>query len=143
MTFNKIETRELPDIQSTATVYQHDKTGARVLRLANEDPNKAFMIGFRTPPYSDNGITHIIEHAVLNGSEKYPSKEPFVEIIKGSLNTFVNAITYPDKTVYPIASTNQKDFMNLMSVYMDAVFRPNLRHDSQTVSYTHLTLPTN
>ena len=134
MAFKKIETRELPDIQSTATVYQHDKTGARVLRLANEDPNKAFMIGFRTPPYSDNGITHIIEHAVLNGSEKYPSKEPFVEIIKGSLNTFVNAITYPDKTVYPIASTNQKDFMNLMSVYMDAVFRPNLRHDSQILA---------
>lgn len=134
MTFKKIEERNLPDIQSQGIIYEHEETGAKVLRLANDDSNKAFTIGFRTPPYSDNGIAHILEHAVLNGSEGYPSKEPFVEIIKGSLNTFINALTYSDKTVYPVASTNQKDFMNLMSVYMDAVFRPNMRGDEQILA---------
>ena len=112
-------------------MYKHDKTGAEVLYLENEDDNKAFNIAFRTPPYNDNGIAHIIEHSVLNGSKKYPSKEPFVELLKGSLNTFLNAMTYSDKTVYPVSSRNQKDFNNLMSVYLDAVFYPNFKHDPQ------------
>ena len=124
MVFKEIETRNLPDIQSTGTLYEHEETGARVLHLENDDPNKAFTISFKTPPYNDNGITHILEHSVLNGSKKYPSKEPFVELIKGSLNTFINAMTFPDKTIYPVASTNQKDFRHLMGVYLDAVFQP-------------------
>jgi hypothetical protein len=124
MTFNKIETHDLPDIQSVGTLYEHEETGARVLHLENDDPNKAFAIGFKTPPYNNNGITHILEHSVLNGSKKYSSKEPFVELIKGSLNTFVNAMTFSDKTLYPVASTNQKDFHHLMGVYLDAVFQP-------------------
>lgn len=124
LTFKKIETRDLPDIQSIGTLYEHEETGAKVLHLDNEDINKAFTISFKTPPYNDNGITHILEHSVLNGSKKYPSKEPFVELIKGSLNTFVNAMTFSDKTIYPVASTNQKDFKHLMGVYLDAVFQP-------------------
>ncbi|HFI0463057.1 TPA: insulinase family protein [Streptococcus suis] len=131
MTFTLLESRDLADIQSVGHLYQHDETGAQVLYFENQDSNKAFTISFNTPPYNDNGIAHILEHSVLNGSKKYPSKEPFVELIKGSLNTFVNAMTYPDKTVYPVASTNQQDFSNLMAVYLDAVFAPNLYHDPQ------------
>lgn len=131
MTFKLIETRDLADIQSVGRLYQHEETGAEVLRIENNDPNKAFTIGFKTPPYNDNGIAHIIEHSVLNGSKKFPSKEPFVELIKGSLNTFVNAMTFSDKTIYPIASTNQQDFINLMTVYLDAVFQPKIYSDNQ------------
>lgn len=131
MVFKRIETRELPDIQSTGHLYQHIETGAQVLYFENDDSNKSFTISFNTPPYNDNGIAHILEHSVLNGSKKYPSKEPFVELVKGSLNTFVNAMTYPDKTVYPVASTNQQDFHNLMSVYLDAVFAPKIYEDPQ------------
>lgn len=134
MAFKQIETQELPDIQSVGTVYEHVETGAKVLYLANDDSNKAFTIGFKTPPYNDNGIAHIIEHSVLNGSEKYPSKEPFVELVKGSLNTFVNAMTFSDKTIYPVASTNKKDFMHLMSVYLDAVFKPNFYSNAQILA---------
>ncbi|MGY3725114.1 hypothetical protein SAMN05421767_13622 [Granulicatella balaenopterae] len=129
--FQFIETKELPDIQSTAYLYRHEKTGGEVLYLKNKDDNKTFTISFATPPYDDNGICHIIEHSVLNGSKKYPTKEPFVELLKGSLNTFLNAMTYSDKTVYPVASRNEKDFSNLMSVYLDAVFNPNFYHDKQ------------
>ena len=124
MVFKEVEKHDLPDIQSTGILYEHEETGAQVLYLKNDDSNKAFTIGFKTPPYNDNGITHILEHSVLNGSKKYPSKEPFVELIKGSLNTFVNAMTFADKTIYPVASTNQKDFRHLMGVYLDAVFQP-------------------
>ncbi|WP_208560186.1 insulinase family protein [Marinilactibacillus kalidii] len=131
MSFQSLETKELTDIQSVGTLYEHEETGAKVLYLKNDDPNKSFTIGFKTPPYNDNGIAHILEHSVLNGSEKYPSKEPFVELIKGSLNTFVNAMTFSDKTIYPVASTNQKDFKHLMGVYLDAVFKPNLYTDEQ------------
>lgn len=131
MTFNIIETQTLTDISAEGTVYQHDKTGAKVIILENDDTNKAFTIGFTTLPYNDNGIAHILEHSVLNGSKKYPTKEPFVELLKGSLKTFLNAFTSPDKTVYPVSSTNQQDFHNLMSVYLDAVFQPNLYHDHQ------------
>ncbi|MDO4431847.1 MAG: insulinase family protein [Aerococcaceae bacterium] len=131
MSFKLIETRELTDIQSIGRLYEHEATGAQVVRLANQDANKAFMIGFRTPPYNDNGIAHILEHSVLNGSQKFPSKEPFVELLKGSLQTFLNAMTGSDSTIYPVASTNQKDFLNLMEVYLDAVFRPNIYRDGQ------------
>ncbi|XJS10715.1 insulinase family protein [Aerococcaceae bacterium WGS1372] len=131
MTFKLIETKELDDIHSVGHLYLHTETGAQVLHLDNDDTNKAFTIAFKTPPYNDNGIAHILEHSVLNGSKKFPSKEPFVELVKGSLNTFVNAMTFSDKTIYPVASTNQKDFNNLMSVYLDAVFEPLLYSNPQ------------
>lgn len=134
MTFKKIESQELKDIQSIGHLYVHEETGAQVLHLENDDSNKAFTIAFKTPPYNDNGITHIIEHSVLNGSKKYPSKEPFVELIKGSLNTFVNAMTFSDKTIYPVASTNQKDFRHLMGVYLDAVFQPAFINNPQILA---------
>ena len=134
MTFKEIETHPLPDIQSTGILYEHEETGAQVLYLQNDDVNKSFTIGFKTPPYSDNGITHILEHSVLNGSKKYPSKEPFVELIKGSLNTFVNAMTFSDKTIYPVASTNQQDFKHLMGVYLDAVFQPLFKENPQILA---------
>ena len=131
MSFKLLETHELADIKSVGKLYEHEQTGAQVLRLVNDDSNKAFTIGFRTPPYNDNGIAHILEHSVLNGSEKFPSKEPFVELLKGSMSTFVNAMTFPDRTIYPVASTNQKDFINLMEVYLDAVFQPKIYENSQ------------
>ncbi|OJF97009.1 insulinase family protein [Alkalibacterium sp. 20] len=134
MVFKKIETQNLPDIHSEGHLYEHEETGAQVLYLANDDTNKSFTIGFKTPPYNDNGIAHILEHSVLNGSKKYPSKEPFVELIKGSLNTFVNAMTFSDKTIYPVASTNEKDFGHLMGVYLDAVFQPKLYQDPQILA---------
>lgn len=146
MTFKKTKSKNLKDIQSTGHLYIHEETGAQVLHLKNDDPNKAFTIAFKTPPYSDNGVTHILEHSVLNGSKKYPSKEPFVELIKGSLNTFVNAMTFSDKTIYPVASTNQKDFRHLMGVYLDAVFQPAFIHNPQILAqegwHYHLEDPT-
>lgn len=134
MTFKKIESHELKDIQSKGHLYIHEESGAQVLHLENDDQNKAFTIAFKTPPYNDNGITHILEHSVLNGSKKYPSKEPFVELIKGSLNTFINAMTFSDKTIYPVASTNQKDFRHLMGVYLDAVFQPSFIDNPQILA---------
>lgn len=115
----------IEEMNSTAYLLKHDKTKARVLLILNDDTNKVFHIGFRTPPSDDTGVPHITEHSVLCGSKKFPAKDPFVELAKGSLNTFLNAMTYPDKTVYPIASVNDKDFHNLMEVYLDAVFYPN------------------
>ena len=123
--------RDVKDLNSKAILLRHEKTGARVFVLSNQDHNKVFYIGFRTTPSDDTGVAHIMEHSVLCGSEKYPLKDPFVELAKGSMNTFLNAMTYPDKTVYPVASTNEKDFRNLMSVYMDAVFHPNIYHFPQ------------
>lgn len=120
------EVKELPEMHGRGYVLEHIKTKARVLVIENDDINKVFNIGFRTPPYDDSGIPHILEHSVLCGSRKYPVKDPFVELAKGSLNTFLNAMTYSDKTVYPIASFNEKDFENLMSVYLDAVFYPDI-----------------
>ena len=120
--------REVEDLSSHAYLLKHKKSGARVFVLSNQDDNKVFYIGFRTPPYDDTGIAHIMEHSVLCGSEKYPLKDPFVELIKGSLNTFLNAFTFPDKTVYPVASRNDQDFKNLMDVYLDAVLHPNIYH---------------
>ena len=118
--------RTVSELNSEGYVLEHKKSGARLFLLSNEDDNKVFSIGFRTPPYDSTGVPHILEHSVLCGSEKFPVKDPFVELVKGSLNTFLNAMTYPDKTVYPIASTNEKDFHNLMDVYMDAVLHPNI-----------------
>lgn len=122
---------ELKDSRSQGVMLRHKKSGARVCVLSNEDENKVFSVGFRTPPKDSTGVAHIVEHTVLNGSEKYPLKDPFVELIKGSLNTFLNAFTSPDHTTYPIASCNDQDFKNLMSVYMDAVFHPNIYHHEE------------
>ena len=116
----------LPGIQAKGYLMRHKKSGARVLLVENDDENKVFSIGFRTPPSDSTGVPHIMEHSVLCGSKNFPAKDPFVELVKGSLNTFLNAMTYPDKTVYPVASCNDKDFQNLMHVYMDAVLHPNI-----------------
>lgn len=123
----KLERQEKVDeLNSVARIFEHEKTGARLLHLENDDSNKVFSIGFKTPPSDDTGVAHILEHSVLCGSKKFPTKEPFVELIKGSLNTFLNAMTFSDKTIYPLASKNEKDFFNLMDVYLDAVFYPNI-----------------
>lgn len=124
--YELIEKREIEDIHSLSYVLRHKKSGAKIALLSNDDKNKVFYIGFRTPPKDSTGVAHILEHTVLCGSEKYPLKDPFIELAKGSLNTFLNAMTYPDKTVYPVASCNDKDFQNLMNVYLDAVFYPNI-----------------
>lgn len=117
---------EIKEINSIVRIFEHEKTGARLLHMENDDSNKVFSIGFKTPPSDSTGVMHILEHSVLCGSKKFPTKEPFVELVKGSLNTFLNAMTFSDKTVYPIASQNEKDFFNLMDVYLDAVFNPNI-----------------
>ena len=124
--YKVIKTQNLADINSLGTLLVHEKSQAKVLLIQNDDENKMFCIGFRTPPYDDTGLPHILEHSVLCGSRKFPVKEPFVELMKSSLNTFLNAMTYPDKTCYPVASCNDKDFANLMDVYMDAVLYPNI-----------------
>ena len=125
-TYTLEQSASIPEIDSIALALRHKKSGARVLFLSNEDENKVFSIGFRTPPKDATGVPHIIEHTVLCGSREFPAKDPFVELVKGSLNTYLNATTYPDKTLYPVASCNDKDFQNLMHVYMDAVFYPNI-----------------
>ena len=125
-TYEIIEKRQIPDINSVTYLCRHKKTGARVALVSNDDENKVFYIGFRTTPKDSTGVAHILEHSVLCGSKEFPVKDPFVELVKGSLNTFLNAMTYPDKTVYPVASCNDKDFQNLMHVYLDAVFYPNI-----------------
>ncbi len=129
--YELIEEREVSDLKSQGMILRHKKTGAKIALLSNDDENKVFYIGFRTPPTDSTGVAHIIEHSVLCGSQKYPVKDPFVELAKGSLNTFLNAITYPDKTVYPVASCNDKDFSNLMDVYLDAVFHPNIYNEKK------------
>ncbi len=124
--YEVIEKRRIDDLNSESYIVRHKKTGARLALLSNDDDNKVFYIGFRTPPKDSTGVAHIIEHTVLCGSREFPIKDPFVELAKGSLNTFLNAMTYPDKTVYPVASCNDADFQNLMHVYLDAVFYPNI-----------------
>lgn len=121
-----IEEKELSDIHSNGCLLRHKKSGAKITVISNDDENKVFYIGFRTPAADSTGVPHIIEHSVLCGSEQFPVKDPFVELVKGSLNTFLNAMTYPDKTVYPVASCNDKDFQNLMHVYLDAVLHPDI-----------------
>ena len=122
--FNLIGKQSIPELNSIAKLYIHKRTGARLLSIINDDENKVFSINFRTTPKDSTGVPHILEHSVLNGSEKYPVKEPFVELLKGSLATFVNAFTFPDKTCYPVASQNVQDFYNLIDVYIDAVLHP-------------------
>lgn len=124
--YELIMEQRIEELKTDAYLLRHKKSGARVAVLQNDDENKVFSIGFRTPPKDSTGVPHILEHSVLCGSTKYPAKDPFIELAKGSLNTFLNAMTYPDKTVYPIASCNDKDFDNIMDVYMDAVFNPNI-----------------
>lgn len=124
--FELIKDEEIAELNTTAKLYRHKKTGAELLSLENDDENKVFGITFRTPPSDSTGIAHIMEHSVLCGSRKYPLKEPFVELIKGSLKTFLNAFTFPDKTCYPVASQNVQDFYNLIDVYMDAVLHPRI-----------------
>lgn len=124
--FKLIEERYIQEIEAKGSLYLHEKSGARLFHIENKDDNKVFSISFRTPPVDNTGLTHILEHSVLSGSRKFPTKEPFVDLAKGSLNTFLNALTFGDKTMYPVASKNEKDFYNLMDVYMDAVFYPNI-----------------
>ena len=124
--YQLLKQEQIPDIQSEGYLLRHTKSGARVCILSNQDENKVFFVGFRTPPKDSTGVAHIIEHTVLCGSRKFPLKDPFIELVKGSMNTFLNAMTYPDKTLYPVASCNDKDFANLMDVYMDSVFYPNI-----------------
>ena len=120
-----VRTREeLPEIDGTAYVLDHDKSGAQLLYLRNDGNNKAFSIAFKTPPADDTGVFHILEHSVLCGSDKFPVKEPFVDLLKSSMQTFLNAMTFPDKTMYPVASTNDQDLLNLADVYLDAVLHP-------------------
>lgn len=131
--FRVLKKTHIPEIVSDAYEFCHEKSGARLLFVENKDDNKVFSIAFRTPPADDTGVAHIVEHSVLCGSRKYPLKEPFVELVKGSLNTFLNAMTFPDKTLYPIASRNDKDFQNLMDVYLDAVFYPSFYNDEDVL----------
>nr|WP_317449791.1 insulinase family protein [uncultured Sellimonas sp.] len=130
--YELIQEKELNGIKAKGTLLRHKKSGARIVLIENDDDNKVFSIAFRTPPEDSTGLPHILEHSVLCGSREFPAKDPFVELVKGSLNTFLNAMTYPDKTVYPIASCNDQDFQNLMHVYMDAVFYPNIYESDKT-----------
>ena len=123
--FELVDERTISELNTRGYLYRH-RTGAEFLSMVNEDENKVFGITFRTPPSDSTGVAHILEHAVLCGSRKYPVKEPFVELMKGSLKTFLNAFTYPDRTCYPVASQNVQDFYNLVDVYLDAVFHPRL-----------------
>ncbi len=129
--YTVLEKKEIKELNSVSYLLRHNKTGARIALLSNDDDNKVFYIGFRTPPADSTGVAHIVEHTVLCGSDKFPVKDPFIELAKGSLNTFLNAMTYPDKTVYPVASCNDRDFQNLMDVYLDAVFHPNIYHEEK------------
>ena len=124
--YELLDKKNIEELNSTGYLLRHKKTGARVALMENDDENKVFNIGFRTPPSDSTGVPHIMEHSVLCGSRDFPVKDPFVELVKGSLNTFLNAMTYPDKTMYPVASCNDQDFQNLMHVYLDAVFHPNI-----------------
>lgn len=124
--YELLKQERIEELKSDGFLFRHRKSGARVVIMSNDDDNKVFCIGFRTPPPDSTGVPHILEHSVLCGSAKYPAKDPFVELAKGSLNTFLNAMTYPDKTVYPVASCNDADFKNLTDVYMDAVLHPNI-----------------
>ncbi len=128
--FKLIKKQNIAEMKSLVSLYRHNKTGAQLLSVVNDDENKVFSMNFRTPPVDSTGMPHILEHSVLGGSEKYPVKEPFVELVKGSLATFVNAMTYPDKTVYPVASQNIQDFYNLIDVYVDAVLHPLITEET-------------
>ena len=122
--FRLERTEPIPELDMVAYRFTHCKSGADLLWLSCDDENRAFSIAFKTLPEDNTGVFHILEHSVLCGSKKFPLREPFVDLIKGSLSTFLNAMTFPDKTMYPVASTNEKDFLNLIDVYMDAVLNP-------------------
>ena len=124
--FEQTRQRRIDELDAVLHEYTHAASGARLCWLEREDENKSFCAAFRTLPYDDTGVFHILEHSVLCGSKQFPVKEPFVELMKGSLNTFLNALTFPDKTCYPVASRNSRDFLNLMRVYLDAVFFPSI-----------------
>ena len=128
------KTTFIEELKADAFILEHVKSGAKLLYVGNKDDNKVFSISFRTPPNDDSGVAHILEHSVLCGSRKYRLKEPFVELVKGSMNTFLNAMTYPDKTMYPVASRNDKDFHNLMDVCLDAVFYTLIYENKYTKS---------
>ena len=134
---------DLPEIGGAAYVLEHRSSAARLLYLANDDVNKAFSISFKTPPADDTGVFHILEHSVLCGSRKFPVKEPFVNLLKTSMQTFLNAMTFGDKTMYPVASTNEQDLINLVDVYMDAVLHPDIYRIRQIFEQEgwHLSLP--
>ena len=127
--FELLRTETIEELNTQASIYRHIPTGAEILSMKNDDENKCFGISFRTPPSDSTGVPHILEHTVLCGSEKYPVKDPFVQLLKGALQTFLNAFTYPDKTCYPVASQNLQDFHNLVDVYLDAVFHPRITPD--------------
>eukprot|EP01031_Cornospumella_fuschlensis_P030203 gene30203-36483_t len=129
--FQKLEDFAVHEYKFHGAIYEHKKSGAQVISIAAPDDNKVFAISFRTPPKDSTGVPHILEHSVLCGSRKYPVKEPFVDLLKGSLQNFLNAFTYPDRTCYPLATTNTKDFYNLINVYLDAVLHPRAVHDRQ------------
>ena len=139
--FTRVSSAYVQEISSQADLFVHDRTGARILSVKSDDENKVFGISFRTPPSDSTGVAHILEHSVLCGSRKYPVKEPFVDLLKGSLQTFLNAMTYPDKTCYPVASQNLKDFYNLVDVYLDAVFFPRITPEIFEQEGWHLDLP--
>ncbi len=127
--FTLLREEQVAELNGTVKIYRHEPTGAEIISVENEDTNKVFGVTLRTPPSDSTGIAHILEHSVLCGSRKYPLKDPFVQLLKGSLQTFLNAMTYPDKTVYPVASQNEQDFYNLVDVYLDAVFFPRITPD--------------
>ncbi len=130
--YTLIQEKKLDDIKSEGYLLEHNKTKAKVVLIENDDSNKTFLVGFRTPVENSTGVPHIMEHSVLCGSRKFPAKDPFIELVKGSLNTFLNAMTFPDKTIFPVASENDKDFQNLMDIYLDAVFYPKIYERRET-----------
>ncbi len=138
--FELVWEKDVKELKGKVKFYRHKRTRAELLSIENEDDNKVFGITFRTPPKDSTGVAHILEHSVLCGSRKYPVKEPFVELLKGSVQTFLNALTFPDKTCYPVASQNEKDFYNLIDVYLDAVFYPNLTKETFAQEGWHLEL---
>ena len=129
--YKLIESKYLEEVAGECKVYEHIKTGAKVLTISNDDTNKSFGIAFRTTPENSKGTAHIVEHCVLQGSKKYRTKEPFMDMLKRSVQTFLNAMTYPDKTMYPIATRNVKDFFNLMDLYLDGVFHPSMYEEKK------------
>jgi len=128
--FRIVKVEEIPDVRATAYLIEHEATGARIIHLHTDDPENLFSVGFRTPPRDSTGVAHILEHSVLAGSERYPVRDAFNELARGTLQTFINAFTYPDKTVYPVASRVRKDFFNLARVYADLVLRPRLLRET-------------